>query len=199
MGLSTGAARWTNRLLASVLLSTAALACDEADGNWPESLILCSVSWSGTLATSSSAFDVRACWNGRCTSDIPLQLAQEDGGSVEESPDTRCVPTTRGGPPSNCDPVPFTPAPGCGIGEIADLYSVHACVSASAGADFNITLTARRVGYPVGGDQLGLTIRTAAGDALTEANARVPRDDLVASSSGRCRDANLALDGSVRE
>lgn len=194
------AMKFMNQTLAGVLLSTAFVACEKQQDDQGQPLIYrgCVVNWSGTLTTDSAAFNVRACSNGRCTSNIniPVQVARNDGGSVVEYPDAGCVPTTLGGPPSRCESLPFMPGPGCSIGEIGNDFSVLACArSGSNGTYFSVTLTPATESLAGDGDQVGLTIETTAGNTLIEANANVLRNDT--ESSTRCL-GSFDLDGNSR-
>jgi hypothetical protein len=180
-------------LMVGVLLGAALPGCADEDQRSQQPLRLCVVYWSGTLATGSSTFDVQACYNGRCTSNISVQVAPLDAGVAVEHADAGCVPTTPGGPPSRCDSVPLTPGPGCGTGQIGDEFSVQACSQASGdGTAFSVLLTPANDSLPDGGDQLGLTIQTADGDELVRASARIPRDDVTSSG---CQGAGLDLEG----
>jgi len=180
--------------ISAVLLSTALLGCeqrpDEQGGPRPN----CVVEWRGTLATDARAFNIQACWNGRCTSDISVQVQGLDGGSAREYSDAGCVPTTPGGLPSRCPVVPLEPGPGCGIGQIGNDFAVRACTqSSSEGMHFNVALDPANVSVPDGGDRFGLTIETADGNSLVEANGTT--SDELTEGGASCRGAMFDLGG----
>jgi hypothetical protein len=185
----------TNRLFVAMLLSTSLGACERDVQEQTSEHYGCLVEWRGTLTTDSNAFNVQACWNGRCTGNIPVQALRNDAGLAVASVDAGCVPPTPGGPPSHCEFVPITPEPGCGVGEIGTDFSVSACAqSGRDGTTFGIVLTATREGYPDAGDSLGLTIETTTGNALVEATADVG-NDVATASSRSCRGGLFDLDG----
>jgi hypothetical protein len=185
-----------NRWLVGVLLTTALVACEKDDPAHHPVSRLCPVGWRGTLTTDSSAFNVRACWNGNCTSNISVQAAQNDGGVARAFPDAGCFPTTPGGLPSGCALVPMTPGPGCGVGEIGTYFSVSACAESDREQTiFNVGLTPATEGYPDDGDRVGLTIETAAGVVVAEATAKLGSNDPAADSS--CRSGLFGLDGTA--
>jgi hypothetical protein len=195
--MGCAAVRWAHRLWAGVLLSTAFVACEKPDEPSQLPLLrLCVVNWSGTLATDASAFNVRACWNYRCSDSIPVRLARSDAGSSPQYADASCVPTTPGGLPARCNSRPITPPPGCSVGEIDRNMSLLACARAgSDGADVSIHLTPATEGFPVAGDQFELTIETTGGDALVDARARMPLDDSDTEERASCRGARFDLKG----
>lgn len=187
-----------NRLLAVVLLATGLVGCEKDEPAQSPILRLCSVVWQGTLTTDSNAFNVRACWNGRCTSNMPVRSAQKDGGTAPPYRDAGCFPTTPGGLPSGCELVPMTPGPGCGVGEIGAYFSVSACAEADREqTTFLVGLTPATEGYPDDGDRVALTIETEAGVLVAEATATLGSNDRSTDSS--CRSGRLGLDGTAIE
>jgi hypothetical protein len=181
----------------ALLLSTAFVACeDEWEGGPPFVYRSCVVEWRGTLATGSSAFNVQACWNGRCTSNITVQVPEGDAGVAAEYADAGCVPTTPGGLPSHCNSVPFTPGPGCELAQVGNDFSVLACArGGSDGTDFDILLTPTISSLPDDGDQFSLTIQTPAGTPLVEATGNVPRNGLAPEGTASCQGALFDLSG----
>jgi hypothetical protein len=187
-----------HRLLAGVVLSAGVVTCgvDQDERERVPLYVTCLVSWSGSALTDSRAFNIRACHFGRCTRDISVQAALDDGGLAVEERDAGCVPTTPGGPPAHCEFRPFVPGPGCGVGEIGDDFSVLACArGGSEGTDFSITLTPSTDSFPDDDDQFGLTIRTTAGSTLVEARGNVGSSGLPIESDSPCRGAAFDLDG----
>lgn len=186
-----------HRVLAGMLLTTALVACEKDEPAQPAIIRLCPVEWRGTLTTDWNEFNVRACWNGNCTSNMPMQAAQNDGGMAQAFPDAGCVPTTPGGLPSRCALVPITPGPGCAVGEIGTYFAVSACAESDREqTTFNVVLTPSTEGYPDGGDRVGLTIETATGNALVDATADLGSDDdLNTDNSISCRGGLFGLNG----
>jgi hypothetical protein len=194
MTVDFAAVRIMNRLFPCVLLSTALLACEKDDQAGPPIYRHCPVEWRGALATDSNALNVQVCWNGRCSSSIPVQAVRSDAG-VAGSSDAGCVPTTRGGLPSHCDVVPSTPEPGCGLGEIGRDFSVLACAeSGRDGITVDIVLTAASDSFPNDGDRFELVIVTTTGSALVDSAVNLGSDDLATNSSS-CRGGLFELDG----
>lgn len=178
----------------AVLLSTALLGCEQLPEEYGERYPLCIVEWRGALATDSSAFNIQACWNGRCTSNISVQVPGIDAGPAREYSDAGCVPTTRGGLPSGCPFMPVEPGPGCGIGQIGNDFSVQACAqSSSDGTYFSVTLNPANTSLPDGGDRFGLTIETADGSSLVEAIGSTSNE--VTEGGASCRGALFDLGG----
>jgi hypothetical protein len=185
-----------HRALAGVLLTTALVACEKDEPAQNSIIRLCPVEWRGTLTTDSNAFNVRACWNGNCTSNMPLRAVQNDAGMARVFPDAGCFPTTPGGLPSGCELVPITPSPGCGVGEIGTYFAVSACaVLDREQTTFTVGLTPATEGYPDDGDRVGLTIETAAGVLVAEATAILGSNDPATDSS--CRSGRFGLDGTA--
>ena len=192
--------RVTSRLLLGALLSTALASCDERSPPDDPLYRLCQVAWRGTVMTDSDSFSVRACWNRQCSSNIPVQLVQNDGGAPRVFRDAGCFPTTPGGLPSGCAVVPITPPPGCTAGEINTSFSVLACARAGReGTAFNISLEATSPGFPDDGDPVGVRIETTAGSELVDATATVKSKDLATDGSSGCAGGLFGLDGAPIE
>ena len=194
-----------SRLLLAALISLAVLpGCDDdADLTSTSDPAYCLINWSGALATDASVFTLQACWNGRCTSDITLQLTTGDAGAGRIDADAGCTPapTTPGGLPSGCraartQGTPFTPSAGCADDEIGDQFSVHACARASSKghATFDVSLTPFRPSYPSLGGEAALRIQTT-GVPLLSSEGTVPSAEGTAAP---CQGANFALDGTLR-
>ena len=83
-----------SRSLVAALLSTLIIpGCDhDSDRTSTGAPSYCLISWSGALATDSSVFTVRACWNGRCTSDMTIQATTSDAGAPTPNADAGCTP-----------------------------------------------------------------------------------------------------------
>lgn len=193
-----------NRFFLTALLSTTLLpACDDASDLTSTGVpTYCLINWSGALATDASVFTIRACWNGRCTSDIAVQATASDAGTPPVNADA-CTPapTTPGGLPSGCraartqGPPPVTPSAGCADDEISDQFSVRACARLGANREalFDVNLTPSRPSYPALGGTASLSIGTT-GVSLLSSEATVP------SAEGRpdpCQGARFALDGTL--
>jgi hypothetical protein len=183
------------RLWAGLFVTTALVACDEGEPAEAEIYRACQVEWRGTLATGSSAFNIRTCWNGACSSNISVHAVGNDAGVATAVPDAGCTPTTAGGLPSRCPDVPIVPGPGCTFGELGGDFAITACARAGLGlTHFDIVLAATREGYPGGGDRVQLTIETPAGGALVEATTNLGSNG-AATGRTTCQSGLFGLDG----
>jgi len=199
MAVGIARQRMIERLLASIFLSTALIACEKDDRGEPWIYRLCNVEWRGVLTTHASSFNIQACWNGRCTNDVLVQVEQADGGPSERV-DAGCVLTTPKGMPSRCNLVPVAPRPGCAEGEIGGDFSVSVCAqSVRDGTTFDIVLKPATDGFPDKGDRFRLVIETTAGGSLVEATANVGSDSQDTDSSASCQGGLFGLDGSPIE
>jgi hypothetical protein len=191
-----------SRLLLAALLLTTLPACDDdRDYTSTGNPMFCPISWAGTLATDASVFVVRACWNGRCASDIVIQATARDAGPAAAGADAGCTPapTTPGGLPSGCraartQTTPVTPETGCGEAEIGNQFSVRACVQAPVAGktSFGVSLTPKRPSYPNLGGKSQLSIATQSSISLVASEGMVPSAEGTASA---CLGASFALDG----
>jgi hypothetical protein len=184
------------RLSAGALLTAALVACKQEEPGQTPVLRICTVEWRGTLMTDSNEFNVRACWNGQCTSTMAVQAAQNDAGVPMPFRDAGCFPTTPGGPPSGCELVPITPPPGCTPGELGREFSVLSCARAEGdGITFGISLEATSEGFPHDGDGVALTIGTTAGNTLIDATATLSSNGLATDDGPSCTGGRFGLDG----
>jgi hypothetical protein len=169
-------------LAAGMLATSTIFACKELPEESAWVYRECSVRWMGTLPTDATTFNVEACWNRGCVSDVRVELAQSDGGVVGVGSYTDCMMTTPGGLPSSCT---YTPGPGCVTREIAPGVSVQACaVASSEGTTFDVAFLP---GERIAGGRSELRIETSDGATLAEGSANVP-DDVIAPD-GSCQGA----------